>query len=285
MIYKITYKSSELKVPYKILTEYFGANDFNLSVACEGGLDIEYELWEFVQIEQIIELLKKHNFDIDPNTPEGNHLLWGLYMNANINYGDLQVRREQWWYEENSPMDCEGIKLDLLKLYSILQSAKWSPITISTGKGQANKAHLSNTEGWFYAYMMRAIEVMLPEIDSTEKAKALYKEMTKKTVGAKLNIDFASVCVGVSRLFQDCKLIEGNTTNDMCRFIKDYLELMNATEEDRKKDEDTIKSTITNHIKDETTRFTPHITKVKMPDDTGRDEWMCYNLFFKKREL
>lgn len=276
MIRTITLPADTLQAYFKVLVDYFGTNDVEFIYACQDG-DDNFPFMELVSRDKIVDLLKKYNFPIDQED-----VITGLYMNANVNYGDAPKFCREHFFNRDRYDTCKDIKLDLLKLYPHLKAAGDQPLKLSFGKGQENIVKLTNAGGWLTTYLLNAFERWMYEIDTVEKAEALYKEMSLKKTGAKKQVDFLATCLGVARLFKDYGLIEGDTTVDMCRFIKEYLVLMKADEKDQKKDEDTIGSNIRQNIKTEPVRHTPSSGLEGITNEDYNDVTMCDILFFKK---
>lgn len=274
MAYKITYKASELSGPYQILEEYFGAGNSDIVIACEGGVDVTYHLIEIVSADEIIELLRKHNFEYDSSKNEDRALLWGLYMNANIHYGDIEKRRSiDILIEMSQHTDWESIQEDLIPLYALLNETEGKPVKVRIGK---KTVKLNNTNNWFHSYLLKGMKIAASE---EELSKEIVKE--RKKPGPKKNVAYASTCVGVAKLFRDCGRIEGYTTNDMCRFIREYLVLMKVIEVTSRKSIDNIKTTIGRHLRLDIKSqwYTPHLIPGRLEDLKDDKEWVYERTF------
>lgn len=263
------YTTDDLKDTFEVLNEVFEKNFWDLTLHYFGiAVYMDRHLIpEIITKDQITDLVKE-TMDISIDTPECKILLDGLYFNANLNNPDVTLHRER---ASRVAMGFEhpltDIEADLMSLYQLLTKNPFSKLRLTVLKDAEDEPEkerkrkqkksyndegivLDNLCGWFSAYLLNGINQAMPKVDSIEKAQQAYKEAADKLDGRKTDGDLTVMAVGIARLFKRCGLIEGNTTNALCKFIRSYFLLMGTINEHMpQKDYKNIQTSISGYLR------------------------------------
>lgn len=265
----IWYNTVDLKETFEFLNSTFEKDFWDLTIHYVGDIILHdrHMVPEIITQEQIIELVQE-TMNISINIPEYKPLLDGLYFNANLNHPTVVRERERASrVAMGIERDLTEIEPDLMLLFDLLMRNEFGKLRISVlektkqkpSEGRKRKqkewspkesVDLDNHSGWFTAYLLNGINQAIPKIDTVEKAKAYYAYVTGKRQGRKQDGELTAMAVGVARLFKGCGLIEGNTTNALCEFIRKYFLLMEVIDKNMpQKDYKNFQSSISRYIR------------------------------------
>ena len=226
----------ELYIP--LLQKYFGLPFEQLELeflAAKHDPEHEhpFEIWEYVSIENIGELLEPYFGDVEID----GDLLILLYLVANLYYEGNVAAHDSAMIEDNfTQIENAQIREEIAQLYSFMQKRKAllvngasRQIKVVSGK---DKLEIPDSCGWFEALLENYLfPNCLPDVNNDEDAQKLWKK--EKKVGRKERREVNSIIHGVATYLRDKEVVKKDVTapTDLCKFIRDYLEAMGYLED------------------------------------------------------
>lgn len=196
-----------------------------------------FEIWEYVSIENIGELLEPYFGDVEI---EGDLLIL-LYLVANLYYEGNVAAHDSAMIEDNfQQIENAQIREEIAQLYSFMQKRKSQPISgdenhiptkqlrLVAGK---EKLDIKDTCCWFEALLENYLfPNCLPDVENDEDAQKLWKR--EKKAGRPARKEVHAIINGVNNFLKDKGVVDKTVTapTNLCKFLRDYLEAMGYLE-------------------------------------------------------
>ena len=214
-------------------------------------------------------------------------LLLGLLIGKDSYYNRFNVDYNKLWDAglENEIMN-EIVRKEQLKLYEFIKNASvdsdGTMITLkcTVRKGDKENTHkvtIQNHFRWFTENLMgKYFSEYLPDIKTTEEARKELDRNKRKRGRQTADIRTNAVTYGIFRLFHEWKNM--TTTNDLCKFIVDYLKFFGMIEEnDVYINREWVRSQIRNFGKLDNPPRLEHIPPIRHLDLNNEDDMKILN--------
>lgn len=225
-LYKPDVELLKLEPYIPLIKEYFGlfVPDLEPELFLAEDYDPErtYHIPDYVSFENIEELFVQY---FGTGVEDEEHIIFLLWLVANLYYGERYKQYQQQWYEEIGE-DClmwPYIRKDILKLYKLVHEKEGSnePVKVTIA---GESIELLNNYKWFFSLLKHHLfPHCIPEINSVDDAK---EELTEKGGRPQSDPEIKAMVCGIAKYFYDKGLVSRKAPKYLVLFIQEFVNMM-----------------------------------------------------------